>query len=77
MDKRLLKLSLICFIISVVVLVIAYFFFHYVTDEGITLIRQEEAGKPFVTDLIGQFGVLFLFSSVMLLLVSIVYKEKK
>lgn len=77
MDKKLLKLSLICFIISVVVLVIAYFFFHYVTDEGITLIRQEEAGKPFVTDLIGQFGVLFLFSSVMLLLVSIVYKEKK
>ena len=73
MHKKFLKLSLICFIISVVVLIISYFFFHYVTDEGITLIKQEEAGKPFVTNLIGHFGILFLFSSVMSLLISIVF----
>lgn len=77
MNKKLLKLSLICFIISVVVLTIAYFFFHYVTDSGITLVRQEEAGKPFVTDLIGQFGVLFLFASAMSLIIAIVFKEEK
>lgn len=76
MHKKFLKLSLICFIISVVVLIISYFFFHYVTDEGITLIKQEEAGKPFVTNLIGNFGILFLFSSVMSLLISIVFKDK-
>ena len=76
MNKKLLKLSLICFIIAVFVLAFAYFFFHYVTDTGITLIKQEEAGKPFVTDLIGQFGVLFLFSSVLSLIIAIIYKKE-
>ena len=76
MNKKLLKLSLICLIISIVVLIIAYFFFHYVTDSGITLIKQEEAGKPFVTDLIGQFGVLFLFASLFTFIVSLVFKKE-
>ncbi len=75
MDKRLLKLSLVCFIISIAVLLIAYFFFHYVTDAGITVVRQEEAGKPFVTDLIGQLGVLFMFASAMSLIVAIIFKK--
>ncbi|MBR2622774.1 MAG: hypothetical protein IKD15_00940 [Clostridia bacterium] len=39
------------------------FFFHFVTDEGIHLIWNDEAGKPFVTLLIGIFGVLFVFAS--------------
>lgn len=76
MNKKLLKLSLICFIVSVVTLIIAYFFFHYVTDNGITLIKQEEAGKPFVTNLIGQFGVLFLFTSVLSLIIAYVFKKE-
>ena len=46
--KNLLKFSLITLVIGIVVLAIAYFFFHFVTDEGITLIWHEEAGKPFV-----------------------------
>ena len=52
---------------------IAYFFFHYVTDEGITLTWHEEAGKPFVTNLIGAFGVLFLFSGTVSLISSFVF----
>ena len=77
MKQKLLKLSLVTFIIGLVVLAIAYYFFHFVTDEGFTLIFHEEAGKPFVTNLIGDFGVLFIFSSVMSLLVAnIFYKEK-
>ncbi len=75
--KKLLKMSLITFVIAVAVLIIAYFFFHYVTDSGITLVRQEEAGKPFVTDLIGQFGVLFLFSSVISLISAFVFGDKQ
>ena len=56
---------------------IAYYFFNFVTDEGFTLVFHEEAGKPFVTNLIGDFVVLFIFSSVMSLLVAnIFYKEK-
>ena len=77
MEKKLLKLSLVCFIISVVVLVIAYLFFHYVTDEGITLIKQEEAGKPFVASLIGQFGVLFFFASSLSLILYFIFKDNK
>lgn len=63
--KKLLKLSLVTLIIGLAVLAIAYFFFHFVTDDGITLVWHPEAGKPFVTDMIGQLGTLFLFASAM------------
>ena len=61
--KNLLKAALIFLIVGVLVLAIAYFFFHFVTDEGITLVWHPEAGKPFVTDLIGTLGTLFLWGS--------------
>ena len=72
-QKNLLKLSLITLIIGLIVLAIAYFFFHFVTDDGITLTWHPEAGKPFVTDLIGFFGVLFIWSSVMSLISALVF----
>ncbi len=75
--KNLLKLSLITLIIGIAVLAIAYFFFHFVTDEGITLTWHPEAGKPFVTDLIGIFGVLFLWSSAMSLISALVFFKKE
>ena len=71
--KNLLKFSLITLVIGIVVLAIDYFFFHFVTDEGITLIWHEEAGKPFVTDLIGSLGILFLFSSAVSFISSLVF----
>ena len=61
--KTLFKFSLILLLIGLAVLAIAYYCFHFVTDEGLTLTFHEEAGKPFVTILIGIFGVLFVFSS--------------
>lgn len=77
MKKKLLKLSLITLIIAIIVLIIAYFFFHFVGDEGIRE-WQPEAGKPFVTDLIGMCGVLFLWSSAMSLILAItVFNDKK
>ena len=75
--KKFLKLSLITFLIGVFVLAVAYFFFHFVTDEGITLTWHPEAGKPFVTELIGNFAVLFLFASVMSLLIAFLFCEKQ
>ena len=76
--KNFQKLALYCLIIGAVVLLISYFFFHYVTDEGITFIFHEEAGKPFVTNLIANFGVLFLFASAMSLMISLIFfKEEK
>ena len=77
MRKKLLKFSLISFLISALVFAVNYFFYHFVTDEGITFTFHEEAGKPFVSDLIGQLGVLFLFSAAVSLILAFVFFEKE
>lgn len=75
--NKFLKLSLYCLIISVIVFIINYFFYHFVTDEGISLTWNEEPGKPFVANLIGIFAVLFLFSSVISLLIAYIFYPKE
>ena len=77
--KTMNKLSLILLIGGLVFLVLAYFCFHYVTDDGITLTWHPEAGKPFVTILIGFFGVNCLFGSALAALSSYLFfpAEKK
>ena len=75
--KNLLKVSLYSLIISVVIFVINYFFFHFVTDDGITKTWHPEAGKPFVADLIGQLGVLMLFFSVATLMIGLICYKKE
>ena len=77
MREKLLKLSWVQAIIAAGIFVINYFFYHFVTDDGITLVWQPEAGKPFVADLIGQLGVLFIFGSVISLLIALIVFEKK
>ena len=62
--KKFFKLALWMFIAFAVVMVISYFFYHFVTDTGISLTWQPEPGKPFVSNMIANFGVLFLFGSV-------------
>ena len=62
--KRLNKLSIACLIIAVVVFIINYFVFHYVTDAGITTVWQPEAGKPFLADLVGILGENMVFASI-------------
>ena len=76
--QKFLKLSLISIITAIVVFIINYICFHFLTDEGFTLIWQEEAGKPFVANLIGQLGVLFVFfSAICLMIALVIYKEEK
>ena len=77
--QKLFKLSLITLAIGLGLLAIAYFFFHFVTDSGITFTWHPEAGKPFVTDMIGQLAVLFLFASSMSAISALVFygKDKK
>ncbi len=55
---------------------INYYVFHFVTDDGLTLTWHEEAGKPFVTDLIGQLGTLLTFGSIASFLVGAVVFKK-
>ncbi len=77
MKNKLMRLSLIMIIIAAFVFIFNYFFFHFVTDSGITLTWQPEAGKPFVADLIGNLGTLFIFgSAVSLLLALVVFNEE-
>ncbi|MBR3610705.1 MAG: hypothetical protein IKL57_04475 [Oscillospiraceae bacterium] len=47
--------------------------FHYLTDSGFTSVWQAEAGKPFVTELFANLGVLFLFSSIISLIISFIF----
>ena len=62
--KKLNKLAVVCFVIAIIVFIINYFVFHYVTDDGITFVKQAEAGKPFVTNLIGMLGADMVFASI-------------
>ena len=74
--QNLFKLSIISFVIAAVVEAFDYFFFHYFTAEGFTTVFHKEAQKPFVADLIGQLGVLFLFFAIVTLLVALVCYPK-
>ena len=74
--KKLFKLSLITLAIGLGLLAVAYFFFHFVTDAGVTFKWNPEPGKPFVTDMIGQLAVLFLFSSSISALSAVVLFDK-
>lgn len=72
----LFTLSLITLALGIVLLGIAYYFFHFVTDEGLTLTFHEEAGKPFVTMLIGVFAVHFLSASALSALSALIFFDK-
>ena len=78
MKKKLYKLSIIMLIIALGILIFNYFFFHFVTDEGITLTWHPEAGKPFVAELIGDLAVLFIFgSAVSALAAAVLFGQEK
>lgn len=78
MKKKLEKLSVWCMGLAAVVFGLDYLCFHFLTDSGFVAVWQPEAGKPFVTDLVGQLGVLFLFAGIFsLLLAKIVFSEKE
>jgi uncharacterized membrane protein len=76
MKNKINKFSLVAFISLVVVFIINYFFFHFVTDDGISLVWHPEAGKPFVADLIGQLGVHLLAAAIISLMISIIFFPK-
>lgn len=76
MKKKLQKLSLVTGISSVFVFIIDFLVFHFVTDEGISLIFQPEAGKPFLAELIGQLGVHLLAAAVISLMISTIFFPK-
>ena len=78
MKKKFLKLSLITGLVGLFMLIVSFFTFHFVTDAGITLIWHPEAGKPYITELFGDFAILNLAVCFVSLLISaIFFKEEK
>lgn len=75
--QKLFKFSIITLLIGLALLGISYFFFHFVTDSGITLTWHPEAGKPYVSEMLGDLSVLFLFSSATSTLAALVFTDKK
>lgn len=75
--KNLYRLAVACFVIALIVFIINYFVFHYVTDDGITFVKQAEAGKPFVTNLIGILGADMVFASILSALCAKILCSKK
>lgn len=64
LKKKLKKLSWASFGLSVGTFAVTYLFFHYVTCDGFTPVKQLVAGKPFVTNMLGVLGTDLLFASI-------------
>ena len=78
MKNKFIRLSKYSFIISLVIFALSYYVYHFVTDAGFTLVWHAECGKPFVTDMVASLGVMFLFASLLSLLIAhIFFKEDK
>lgn len=65
MKKKFKKLSVRCFVLAVVLFALSFVLFHFLTDNGFTTVFQQEAGKPFVTEMVADLSVLFLFSGIL------------
>jgi len=75
MKKKWNTLALCLLLLALVTFAVSYFLYHYtLPGGGITLVRQPVPGKPFVTALVANLGVLFLFGSIVSLLVGKIFR---
>jgi len=78
MKKKLNKLTLCSFLLAVLTFAATYLLCHYVTPEGqLTPVFREEAGKPMITLWLGQLGTMFLFSGIISLLITGIFRSQK
>lgn len=77
MKKKFLILSACSFILSFSIHMFTYFLYHYYGAGGFDTIFHVEPYKPFVTLLFGFLGTLFLFASIMCLLIAIIFYNRK
>ena len=64
MNRKLKKLSVRCFLLALVLFALSFVMFHFLTDSGLTAVFQQEAGKPFITEMVADLSVLFLFAGI-------------
>lgn len=78
LKKKCNILALCSLALSLAIFVLTYFLFHYLSpDGGFTSVFQETPAKPFITLFFGVWGVMFLFASVMSVLIGLIFSEKK
>ena len=65
MKQKFKKLSSVSFVLALVLFALSFVLFHFLTDSGFTTVFQQEAGKPFVTEMAADLSVLFLFSGIL------------
>ena len=74
MKAKFNRLSTWSFVLAVVIFILSFFVFHYVTpDLTISPVFQKEAGKPLVCQLLSTLGVLFLFSGILCRMISAIF----
>ena len=78
MRKKCVKFGVICLVLAVLVIALSYVMFHHMTDSGFTSQWQPEPGKPFVTEMVADLGVLLLCNGILSLLAGrIFFPEEK
>lgn len=78
MKKKCNMLALWLFCLAVATFMISFFLYHFTLPGGaITLVWQANPGKPFVTELVANLGVLFLFGGIVSLLVGKIFFPKE
>lgn len=80
MNQKCKTLARWCFCLALVTFVLSYLIYHFTLPGGfftITLQWQSTPGKPFVTNMVADLGVLFLFGSIMSLLVGKIFFPEK
>ena len=76
MKKKFLVFSACSLILSVLIFILTYFIFHYLSPDGFTPVLQTEPCKPFITLLFGILGTHFLFSGISAFLISLIFYKK-
>ena len=77
MRQKFKKLSNWSFVLAAVLMAVSFVLFHFLTDSGFTTVFQAEAGKPFVTEMVADLGVLFLFSGILCRLIAGIFFPEK
>ena len=77
MNQKFKKLSNWSFVLAVVLFALSFVLFHFLTDSGFTTVFQQEAGKPFVTEMVADLSVLFFFSGIVCRLAAGIFFPEK
>ena len=77
MKQKFKKLSGWCFVLALVLFALSFVLFHFLTDSGFTTVFQQEAGKPFVTEMVADLSVLFFFSGILCRMIAKIFFQKE